>query len=171
MRLRAVVPMLCASLGLAACSAAHFTVPESSSNERLYTSLFPYYSEFCALSEIKKKPGHGVEIIGGGPGGHSVLYLNGVCRVIDAGYPRIGLCSEGPSMEGRGVGLSVNSHFQNANWIATEGCDFLYHGDVAPGERLTEIGYQRSPSAATAIAPAFRWSAPRWARSLTISTS
>jgi hypothetical protein len=148
MRLRAVVPMLCASLGLAACSAAHFTVPESSSNERLYTSLFPYYSEFCALSEIKKKPGHGVEIIGGGPGGHSVLYLNGVCRVTDAGYPRIALCSEGPSMEGRGVGLSVNSHFQNANWIATEGRDFLYHGDVAPGERLTEIGYQRTQAKA-----------------------
>src|SRR3954471_18173272 len=104
MRLRAVVSILCASIGLAACSAHPFTVPESSSNERLYTSLFPYYSEFCALSEIKKKPDHGVEIIGGGPGGHSVLYLNGVCRVADAGYPRISLCPEGGSMAGRGVG-------------------------------------------------------------------
>jgi hypothetical protein len=148
MRLRAVVPVLCASLGLAACSAARFTVPESTSNERLYTSLFPYYSEFCALSEIKKKPAHGVEIIGGGPGGHSVLYLNGVCRVADAGYPRIALCPDGGSMAGRGVGLSVNSHFQNANWIATEGRDFLYRGEIKPGEGLTEIGYERTQAKA-----------------------
>lgn len=148
MRLRDVVPMLCASLGLAACSAAHFTVPESPSNEGLYTSLFPYYSEFCAVSEIKKKPGHGVEIVGGGPGGHSVLYLNGVCRVADAGYPTIALCPEAGSMEGHGVGLSVNSHFQNANWVATEGRDFLFHGDVAPGEGLTEAGYERTQATA-----------------------
>jgi hypothetical protein len=148
MQLRAVVPVLCASLSLAACSAAHFTVSESSLNEGLYTSLFPYYSEFCALSEIKKKPGHGVEIIAGGPGGHSVLYLNGVCRVADAGYPTITLCPEVGSMEGRGVGLSVNSHFQNANWIATEGRDFLFHGDIAPGEQLTKSGYERTQAMA-----------------------
>src|ERR1700731_4626519 len=144
MRLRVVVSMLCASLGLAACSAAHFTVPESPSNEGLYTSLFPYYSEFCALSEIKKKPGHGVEIVGGGPGGHSILYLNGVCRVAGAGYPTIALCPEVGSMAGRGVGLSVNAHFQNANWVATEGRDFLFRGDIAPGEKLTESGYERT---------------------------
>src|SRR5882724_7683213 len=107
MRLRAAVPALCASLGLAACAAAHFAIPESQLDEGLYTSLFPYYSEFCAVSEIKKKPDHGVKIVGGGPGGHSVLYLNGVCRVADAGYPTIALCAEGGSMEGRGVGISV----------------------------------------------------------------
>jgi hypothetical protein len=148
MRFRAVVPMLCASLGLAACSAAHFTVRESPSDEGLYTSLFPYYAEFCALSEIKKKPDHGVEVVGGGPGGHSVLYLNGVCRVADAGYPTIALCPESGSMEGRGVGISVNSHFQNANWVATEGRQFFFHGDVAPGEGLTEAGYERTQAKA-----------------------
>src|SRR6185437_5989382 len=104
--------VLCASLCLGACTAAHFTVPETPSKEGLYSALFPYYAEFCAVSEIRKKPGHGVEIVGGGPGGHSVLYLNGVCRVRDAGYPTIALCSEHGSMEGRGVGLSVNAHFQ-----------------------------------------------------------
>ena len=49
-------------------------------DEGLYSRLFPYYAELCALSEIKKKPGFGVEIISGGPGGHAVLYLNGACR-------------------------------------------------------------------------------------------
>jgi hypothetical protein len=148
MRFRAVVAVLCASLGLTACGAARFTVPESISNEAVYTSLFPYYSEFCALSEIRKRPDHGAEVVGGGPGGHSILYLNGVCRVADAGYPRITLCPDGGSMAGRGVGLSVNAHFQNANWIATEGRDFLFHGDVAPGEALTEDAYRRTQARA-----------------------
>jgi hypothetical protein len=147
MRFRAVVSVLCA-LGLAACSAARFTVLESPSDEGLYTSLFPYYAEFCALSEIKKKPGHGVEVVGGGPGGHSILYLNGVCRVADAGYPTIALCPEDGAMEGRGVGISVNSHFQNANWVATEGRQFFFHGDVAPGEGLTERDYERTQAKA-----------------------
>lgn len=136
--------VLCASLCLGACTAAHFTVPETPSKESLYSALFPYYAEFCAVSEMRKKPGHGVEIVGGGPGGHSVLYLNGVCRVRDAGYPTIALCSEHGSMEGRGVGLSVNAHFQNANWIATEGRDFFFNGDVRPGEALTEAAYERT---------------------------
>jgi hypothetical protein len=148
MRLRAVVPVLCVSVALAACTNPHFTVAESPSNEELYTSLFPYYAEFCALSELIKKPGHGIAITSSGPGGHSVLYLNGVCRVDDAGYPTIAMCSPGGSMAGRGVGLSVNAHFQNANWVVVDGRDFLFNGAVAPGEGLSEAGYERTRTTA-----------------------
>src|SRR3954452_7008311 len=98
MWLRAVVPVLCLAVALAACTDPRFTVSESPSDEKLYTSLFPYYAEFCALSELIKKPSHGTDIPSGGPGGHSVLYLNGVCRVADAGYPTVAMCPAGGSM-------------------------------------------------------------------------
>jgi hypothetical protein len=51
-------------------------------------------------------------------------------------------------MEGRGVGLSVNAHFQNAHWVATAGREFFFHGDVAPGEGLAQAGYERTQAMA-----------------------
>src|SRR6185369_4995164 len=96
---------------------ASFGMP-ADRNKDIYASVFPFYAELCALSEIKKKPGFGAEFASGF-GGHSVLYLNGVCRVADAGYPTIQIC-DGDAAD-RGVGLSVNDHYKNTNWVATEG--------------------------------------------------
>lgn len=130
--LSCALPLLCAT------AAAHAAV---AIDEGAYTTLYPYYAEFCALSEISKKPGFGTRIIAGGPGGHVILYLNGVCRDKDAHYPTIKLCDAGTAAPDRGVGLSVNAHFKNANWVATQGRDFLFHGGLAPGERLTRQAY------------------------------
>src|SRR6202020_2096124 len=88
----AVLVMACLFLILNGCVNATFNVPEGTLNEAEYVALFPYYAEFCAVSEIDKKPGFGAEIVPGGHGGHSILYLNGVCRVKDAGYPVVSLC-------------------------------------------------------------------------------
>src|SRR5262249_8989895 len=96
---------------------------------------------------LKKKPGFGVTL-SSGSGGHSVMYLNGVCRAEDAGYPTIKLCDGTTPAAEAGVGISVNAHYRNANWIATPGRDFFYHGDLAPGERLTEAAYQRTQAKA-----------------------
>lgn len=112
-----------------------------------YETLFPFYAEACAVSQIAKKPGFGADIRGG-IGGHAVLYLNGVCRV-DGDSTRIGLC-DGPSEPGRGVGLSVNAHYQNTKWVATEGRDFFYRGGLSPRERLTRLAYRRVQEAARA---------------------
>ena len=107
-------------------------MPGDKIDDATYTSVYPWYAEFCALSEIDKKPGFGVEIVPGGPGGHSVIYLNGVCRVQDAGYPVVALCNDGGNPKpGEGVGLSVNDHYRNANWIATQGRNFFFRGDLA----------------------------------------
>src|SRR5262249_24409006 len=100
-------------------------VAASDKNKDIYASLYPFYAEVCVLSEIKKKPGFGAELTSGF-GGHSVLYLNGVCRVTDAGYPLIQIC-DGDAAD-RGVGLSVNDHYKNTNWVATEGKSFLFYG-------------------------------------------
>ena len=125
--------------GLAAAPA-----PDS---EQIYAALYPYYVEFCAVSEIRKKPGSAVDIEGGGPGGHSVLYLNGVCKT-DAGYPDIKLCDGDASSQG--VGISVNAHYRNANWSAISGRDFFFHGDLAPGEAVTPASYARTQARAKA---------------------
>jgi hypothetical protein len=120
-------------------------------DEALYGSLYPYYAELCAVSEFKKKPGFGVEVTSGGPGGHEVLYLNGACRDQAAGYPVLKLCDGATPAAGQGVGISVNAHYKNANWVATEGRSFFLRGDLGPTERLTRLAYQRTQARAQAM--------------------
>ena len=155
MRQRWKVALHCLPLVLAGCTSTLFNVPEAASDEQLYATAFPYYAESCALSEIRKKPGSGVDVEGAGPGGHAILYLNGVCRVRDAGYPEIALCPDeavpGGLVPGGGVGLSVNAHYSNANWVATEGRDFVFRGGLARGEQLTRARYDRTQADAKAM--------------------
>ena len=140
---------LVASCAIAACSTAHVDTSPSVEAERAYAGLFPYYAELCAVSELKKKPGFGPDLASGF-GGHAILYLNGVCRDRRAGYPVIGFCDDDAPPEERGVGLSVNAHYKNAIWVATPGRDFLFHGTLQPGARLTRAVYEQTQAAAKA---------------------
>jgi hypothetical protein len=149
---RAVALITSVAFLLSGCVSTVFNVPEGTLDEASYVSIYPWYAEFCAVSEISKKPGFGAEIVPGGPGGHSVLYLNGVCREKDANYPVVRLCGNGADPgPGEGVGLSVNDHYSNANWIATEGRDFVMHGDLRPGEPLTKASYLRTQAKARSM--------------------
>jgi len=66
-------------LAVAGCiTTAPIPNPPPPHDEAAYTALHPYYLEFCALSELQKKPGYGADLRGG-VGGHSTIYLNGVC--------------------------------------------------------------------------------------------
>jgi hypothetical protein len=134
------------ALAVAGCTGA--LPPTVEDDEAQYTALYPYYAEACAVSQIQKKPGFGADIRGG-PGGHAVLYLNGVCRVRDAGYPTLKLC-DGDPQPGQGVGLSVNAHYSNANWVATEGRDFFFNGGLSPMARLTRLAYRHAQDQAEA---------------------
>jgi hypothetical protein len=122
---------------LAGCATLPIPPQASWDNEAAYTALDPYYLEFCALSEIQKKPGYGANIRGG-VGGHSTIYLNGVC-LTGNGYPELAVCPADPGSNG--VGLSVNAHFANANWVAIPGREFFYHGDLKPNQALTRQVY------------------------------
>jgi hypothetical protein len=115
-----------------------------------YERFYPYYAELCALSELRKKPGFGVPIRSG-IGGHSLLYLNGVRLDRAAGYPTLKLCAPDEAPGSHGAGISVNSHYKNANWVAAEGRDFLSRGALEPGERLTRAAYERTQDRAKAL--------------------
>jgi len=124
-------------LGLAGCGTLPIPSPAARDDKVAYTALHPYYFEFCALSELQKKPGYGADLRGG-VGGHSTIYLNGAC-LAGRGYPELTVCIDDPAS--KGVGLSVNAHFANANWVAIPGQDFFYHGDLEPGQALTRQIY------------------------------
>ena len=123
---------------------------KAAADDAHYARLYPYYAELCALSEIRKKPGFGVQFRSG-MGGHSLLYLSGVCCDRQAGYPVLKLCDSGASPARHGVGISVNSHYKNANWVAAEGRDFVWLGALKSGERLTRDTYERTQDHAKAI--------------------
>ena len=133
---------------LTGCTAP-FDVVAPPNNEPIYSVLYPFFAELCAVSQIKKKPGFGVDT-SGGPGGHAVFYLNGVCRDRDAGYSTLVICPQGTPEIDQGVGLSVNAHFQNANWVATDGRNFFFQGDLTQGERLTPAAYAQTQKTAEA---------------------
>lgn len=142
MRLRRLAAPL-AALWLAACSVENFDIPGARGNDAAYSTLFPYYAEFCALSQIKKKVGFGADIRGE-IGGHAVFYLNGACRDGDDGYPVLRLCADAPADRMDGVGLSMNAHFSNAKWAAIPGRSFFFEGNLDAGDRLTRAAYRRT---------------------------
>jgi hypothetical protein len=134
----------CISLSsLAACVPGAIAPPSTTaSEEQQYAMVYPYYAEICALSQLGKKPGFGADI-SSGFGGHAVLYLNRVCRKQDSAYPVLQMCDEqGDASSADGVGLSVNAHYQNAEWVAVEGRDFFFNGDLKPSEPLSRGTYQ-----------------------------
>ncbi len=131
---------------LQGCVSTLYNVPSDATDAAVYGKIYPYYAEFCAVSEMRKLPGSQVDIDSGGPGGHAVFYLNGVCRVADAHYPVVSLCDHpGPD---DGVGISVNAHYRNANWVATPGHDFFFHGGLPAGAALTPAAYARTQAQA-----------------------
>jgi len=126
--------------------AQHAPLPPA--DDDFYHRAFPYYAELSALTEIRKNPGFGAPLHSG-IGGHSLLYLNNVRRDRSAGYPVIAL-NDAASPIANGVGISVNAHYRNANWVAADGPDFLWRGALAPGEPVTAEGYFRTQGEAKA---------------------
>lgn len=138
MRLRRLVS-LAVALCLAACAAADFNLPGASGDGPSYAEAHPYFFEYCALSQILKKPGFGADIRGQ-IGGHAVFYLNGACRVAGVAYPVLALCRPD---ERDGVGITMNEHFRNAKWVAVPGHDFFFDGGTLAPQGVTRADYAR----------------------------
>lgn len=118
---------------LSACAEARFdTIGQA---DAAYTDAHPLFAEYCAVSQIKKRPGFGADIRGN-IGGHAVFYLQGACKDPTAHYPVLRPCDTG------GAGLSMNEHFYNAKWVATPGDAFFFDGGLPPGAPLTQDSYR-----------------------------
>ncbi|MDB5375327.1 MAG: putative secreted protein [Belnapia sp.] len=139
---RRLSPLL--ALWLVACGVVDFTRPGTGDTEATYAGTYRYYAEFCALSQISKRPGFGAEIRGE-IGGHAVFYLHGACRGTGADPQVLRLCEAG---EADGVGISMNEHFRNAKWVAIPGRDFFFDGGLPRGEPLTRAAYRRTQAEA-----------------------
>ena len=131
---RSRLASLLAALWLGACAVSRFDTP-GAADERAFSADHPYYLEYCAVSQIKKKTGFGADIRGQ-IGGHAVFYLNGACRAAGSAYPVLEVCAPDD-----GVGLSMNAHFRNAKWVATPGRDFFFDGGLPPGAPVTRAAY------------------------------
>lgn len=130
------------AVSLTACGAEHFDQTNAEGDAASYDAMYPYYAEFCALSEIEKKPGFGADIRGQ-IGGHSVFYLNGACRDPDSDYPVLQVCAPTGNPRTDGVGISMNSHFSNAKWVAIPGRAFFFSGGLRRDQALTRADYVR----------------------------
>lgn len=122
------------ALLLTGCTPADFHKPGPLQKEEAYNRLFPQWVELCAVSQISKKPGYGADIAGG-PGGHAVFFLHGACLDPTSPYPVLTSCPNGET------GVSMNSHFKNANWVGISHRDFFYNGLLKPDEPLTKAAY------------------------------
>src|SRR5215831_18324696 len=115
-----------------------------------YEKLFPYYVELCAASQFRSK----VTGEGGGPAGHAILYIKGACKDDDAPFPQLRRChgiATNLKDPEHGAGVSVNQMFRNVNWVATSGYEFVFRGDLAPGERLTSVRFEAVEEKAIAM--------------------
>ncbi|MBL8659225.1 MAG: hypothetical protein JNM75_05670, partial [Rhodospirillales bacterium] len=100
-----------------------------------YDHLYPYYVEYCAVSQWRTRDGSR-----GNPFGHALAYIKGACKDETAPFPMLRRCRrvatdiDDPE---HGVGVSVGRWFRNVNWVAIPGYRLMFDGGLEPGERLT----------------------------------
>ena len=118
--------------GLAASASLSSAAPAPNSvagDFELYAKLYPAHVEYCAGTKYQKREG-----ANGGYGGHGFTYVNSLCKDESKNYPQVKVCdgTEGYS----GVGISVNSDFQNVNWVAVPTHSFFLNGNDLLTESL-----------------------------------
>jgi hypothetical protein len=110
-----------------------------------YDKIFPLYVQSCSLTRIRK-----VNRAAGAPWGHAGVYVKGMCRDKSVPYPRVRVCADEVDLAdfNSGTFISVEPAFRNTNWVAIEGGNFAFHGDLRPGERVNAEVMKRTVKAA-----------------------
>ncbi len=135
-----VVFILAALAVLLGCSSNERVVIKTRKLPLVYDSIYPYYVEVSALSQIRP-----VGQSYGGSAGHAVLFLKGAKWVKDASYPTITLCDENRDdlrNPNTGVGISVDKLFKNVNWIGVPTRDLFYFGNLPETSPLTREKFE-----------------------------
>ncbi len=105
-----------------------------------YDTIFPYYVKYCASSRIRTLDGHkGVMF------GHAVFYLKGVCTDKNIGPSGLKLCAEDADYANPelGVGITVNTHLKNVNFLTFPSRELFFGGALALGEVLSSKTKER----------------------------
>ena len=89
----------------------------------VYRELFKTHVEYCGATQIKSK-----KFGEGGPGGHAFLFIEGLCKDVSKNYPSVIPCSELKNADHTGVGISVDSDYENVNWVAVPDHELFMHG-------------------------------------------
>jgi hypothetical protein len=129
------------------CAAQLALADDGKSLDQNYDKVFPYYTIECAVTQLHKK-GEAP----GGIGGHALLYMKGVCRDTSVDYPKVKMCDPGSvdlTNKNSGVAASVDKIFMNTRYVAIDGKDFMFHGNLKPDEPLNEETFNRSVLAVT----------------------
>ncbi|MDR3606619.1 MAG: hypothetical protein P4M08_04465 [Oligoflexia bacterium] len=148
LRARWYIPLLFFGLGW---SAPHAQAAESDfPRNDLYDRLYPTYIEYCGASQRIKSAVANELGSAGGKFGHGFIYLKGACRDENPAYPRIHSCAANDPGE-HGVGISVNSDFSNANWVAVPSKDFYLHGLTGPSGSLNVSTYMNTKELAKSL--------------------
>ncbi|HEY6000216.1 MAG TPA: hypothetical protein VI078_13085 [bacterium] len=119
---------------LGGCVTSRDAVVRATRPEPAYDRLYQRSIEVCATSRIRPRFAGA-----GGPAGHAVLFLKGVCRDPAAPYPRLRLCDPAaadPAGPESGTGVSVDRVLKNVNWVAVPGERLFFYGDVGRYELL-----------------------------------
>lgn len=93
-----------------------------------YDRLYPYYVEYCAVSQWRALDGRR-----GNPFGHALAYIKGACKDESAPFPLLRRCHRiATDVEDseHGVGVSVGRWFRNVNWIAIPGYRLTFDGGL-----------------------------------------
>jgi hypothetical protein len=125
--------VLCVNL-VTGCALYHKGAPPRVYAKPYYETLYPYYVEICAITQIRSNFAEH-----GGSPGHAVMYLKGACRDEESDYPRLKLCDPDSSdltSEETGTGISVNKMLRNVNWLAVPGKQLFFHGNLEDDEGL-----------------------------------
>ncbi|MEO5970113.1 MAG: hypothetical protein ABIQ95_09310 [Bdellovibrionia bacterium] len=110
-----------------------------------YDKIFPLYVESCSLTRIRRSANSA-----GAPWGHSGVYVKGMCRDKSVPYPRVRVCADEVDLTdfNSGTFISVEPAFKNTNWVAIEGGNFAFHGDLNSGEGINAEVLKRTSKAA-----------------------
>ena len=114
------------------------------SDHDAYAKLFPVHAEYCAGTELTFIGG-----VQGGLGGHGFTYVEGLCKDMSKAYPQVKVCDEGDAYTG--VGVSVNSDFDNVNWVAIPGYNFFLNGTVGEGQAVSKAVMDATADRANAL--------------------
>lgn len=112
-----------------------------------YDSAFPEYYEYCTGTQLKYQKEY-FDGGTGGAGGHSFIYVHGLCKDYTKDYPQVIPCDEvSEELKNRyphkGVGVSLDSDYKNVMWIAVPGKKLILDGNIDSPRAVTKEDIKR----------------------------